>query len=93
MLVDERKLQTVDGNISAESMLLGQQEVLELMAKGAPLSETLGAIARFAERHIPGMQASILYFDPKEEKLRRGGYGKLPDSFADIVDISRRVFA
>ena len=86
MLVDERVMQATQGNISAESMLLGQQEVLELMAKGAPLSETLGAIARFAERHIPGMQASILYFDPNEEKLRRGGYGKLPDSFADIVD-------
>ena len=86
MLVDAKELQTIDGNISAESMLLGQQEVLELMAKGAPLHETLGAIARFAERHIPGMQASILYFDPNDQKLRRGGYGKLPSSFADIVD-------
>jgi diguanylate cyclase (GGDEF)-like protein len=86
MVVDEKILQASHGVISAEAMLLGQQEVLELIAKGASLQETLGAIARFAEQHIPGMRASILYFDPNEQKLRRGGYGKLPSSFADIVD-------
>ncbi len=72
--------------IPAEAMLIGQREVLELIAKGAPLRETLSAIAAFAERHIPGMKASILYYDPAIKKLRRGGYGQLPSSFADIVD-------
>ncbi len=86
MVVDEKILQATNSVISAEAMLSGQQEVLELIAKGAPLQETLSAIARFAEQHIPGMRASILYFDPNEQKLRRGGYGKLPSSFADIVD-------
>ena len=86
MVVDEKIAQATDSVISAEAMLLGQQEVLELIAKAAPLHDTLSAIARFAEQHIPGMKASILYFDPNEQKLRRGGYGKLPSSFADIVD-------
>ena len=86
MTLENNSLQLNDGSITAESLLVGQREVLELIARGASLHDSLGAIARFAERHIPGMSASILYFDPSEKKLRRGGYGKLPSSFADIVD-------
>lgn len=81
-----RTLPFTGSDISAEDMLLGQKVVLEHIAKGSPLQETLGAISLFAEKHIPGMKASILYFDPNEQKLRRGGYGQLPSSFADIVD-------
>ena len=79
-------MSTVEKGIPPEALLRGQQEVLEMVARNAPLSESLSAIAAFAERTIPDMMASILYFDPKQGKLKRGGYGKLPSSFADIVD-------
>ncbi|MFM7313038.1 MAG: EAL domain-containing protein, partial [Cyanobium sp.] len=35
---------------------------------------------------LPDMLASILYYDPYEERLRRGGYGRLPDGFQEAVD-------
>ena len=72
--------------LAVEQVLQIQNEVLELVARNAPLGTTLSAIARFAERCIPGMMASILYFDPLRGCLARGGYGSLPDSFAEIVD-------
>lgn len=73
-------------NLPAQSVLEIQNQVLELIATNAPLDETLGAIARFSEDCIPGMMASILYYEPTLGCLKRGGYGKLPASFADMVD-------
>jgi diguanylate cyclase (GGDEF)-like protein len=72
--------------LAPQVVLEAQNQVLELIACNAPLSATLGAIATFAERCIPGMMASILYYDPARGCLTRGGYGALPASFADIVD-------
>lgn len=73
-------------SLSPEALLRGQQEVLELIARNAPLADSLNAIARFAERSIPELMASILYYDPKAQRLRAGGYARLPPSFARIVD-------
>jgi diguanylate cyclase (GGDEF)-like protein len=67
-------------------LLEGQQHVLELVAGGAPLVQTLTAIAQFSEAVIPGMLASILIHDPEQDALRKGGFGRLPASFGDAVD-------
>lgn len=72
--------------ISPETLLKGQQRVLELVARNASVKETLSEIARLAEEAFPDMMASILYFDPKANVLRAGGYGRLPTSFADVVE-------
>ena len=72
--------------LAPDHLLQGQQRVLELVASGAPLSETLTAIARFSEEAIPAMMASLLIFDPDTESLRKGGYGRLPASFQDAID-------
>ena len=72
--------------LAPDHLLQGQQRVLELVASGAPLSETLSAIARFSEEAIPTMMASLLIFDPDTEALRKGGYGRLPASFQDAID-------
>lgn len=72
--------------ISPEALLQGQQRVLELVARNASLKETLSEIARLAEEAFPDMSASILYFDPASQVLRAGGYGRLPNSFAEIVE-------
>lgn len=73
-------------SLTPAALLAAQQRVLALVAANAPLAESLGAIARFAEKCIPGMLASILYFDPHSGRLRRGGYGALPASFQELVD-------
>lgn len=72
--------------ISPEALLKGQQRVLELVARNASLKETLSEIARLAEEAFPDMSASILYFDPDNQVLRAGGYGRLPNSFSEAVE-------
>jgi diguanylate cyclase (GGDEF)-like protein len=80
-------LDTLKGRlISAETLLKGQQRVLELVARNASLKESLSEIARLAEEAFPDMSASILYYDPEAKVLRAGGYGRLPNSFAESVE-------
>jgi diguanylate cyclase (GGDEF)-like protein len=72
--------------VSPETQLQGQQRVLELVARNASLKESLTEIARLAEEAFPDMSASILYFDPQAKVLRAGGYGRLPNSFAQSLE-------
>lgn len=72
--------------IRLEQLLEVQRQVLSLISRNAPLNESLSAIAQFAEAWIPGMKGSILRYDAVRGHLARGGYGILPDSFADTVD-------
>ncbi|MEN9705322.1 MAG: hypothetical protein RLZZ393_1201 [Pseudomonadota bacterium] len=71
---------------SIEELLDTQRHVLALISRNAPLKESLAAIARFSESWIPGMKGSILRWEPESGRLREGGYGSLPPSFADTVD-------
>jgi len=73
-------------SLSPEQLLQGQQHILEMVAGGESLHTSLQAIAQFSETCLPEMLASILYYDPHEQRLRRGGYGRLPDSFQASVD-------
>ncbi|MEB3201010.1 MAG: GGDEF domain-containing protein [Synechococcaceae cyanobacterium] len=75
-----------DEGLSPEQLLQGQQRILEMVAGGESLANSLQAIAEFSEICLPEMLASILYYDPIEQRLRRGGYGRLPDSFQASVD-------
>lgn len=49
-----------------------RSEILELIASGTPLSETLDALLVFIERAIPEMLCSILPADPDGFHLRHG---------------------
>ena len=73
-------------NLPPERLLQGQQVVLEMVASGKPLDQSLRAIAEFSESCLPEMLASILYYNPADRCLRRGGYGRLPQTFQDAVD-------
>jgi diguanylate cyclase (GGDEF)-like protein len=73
-------------SLPPELLLAAQQSVLDMVARGAPLQRTLSAIARFSEEAIPTMMASVLVFEPESGELRRGGYGRLPDSFQAAID-------
>ena len=83
--VSAAEIQRREG-LSPEQLLQGQQRILEMVAGGESLPASLQAIARFSEACLPEMLASILYYDPQEQRLRRGGYGQLPDSFQAAVD-------
>jgi len=73
-------------SLPPETLLEGQQAVLEMVASGRALNQSLRAIAEFSERCLPEMMASILYYDPVDRCLRRGGYGRLPESFQEAVN-------
>jgi PAS domain S-box-containing protein len=63
----------------AGTLLEEQAQVLERIARGAPLPDVLSAIALLIERHAAGAVASILLLDD-HGKLRPGVAPGLPDS-------------
>jgi len=76
--ITERKL----GQALAE----GQKQVLELIARGAPLAETLDALARVIEEQSDEMYCSILLLDPDGKHLRHGAAPRLPPSYTEAID-------
>src|SRR5262249_30693695 len=70
LIVWNRMLQTRVAARTAE--LMGQKQVLELIAEGAPLRDTLDALARAVEAQSPGMLCSILLLDEDGRHLHHG---------------------
>jgi signal transduction histidine kinase/DNA-binding response OmpR family regulator len=66
--------------------LAGQKKVLEMMAKGSPLGDTLKALALLSEGLSDGALASILLVDPDGKRLVKGALPSLPDSWAGVTD-------
>lgn len=69
---------------AAESFSRDQQEVLALIAGGAPLSKSLQAIVRLIEGRVAGGLCSILLVDGPQ--LRHGAVGSLPESFMQLIN-------
>jgi PAS domain S-box-containing protein len=69
-----------------EALLNGQTRVMELVAKGAPLAESLTALVRLIEEHTPGMLGSILLLDEDGVHLRHGAAPSLPLEYTEAID-------
>lgn len=67
-------------------ILKSQNRVLELVARGSPLAETLDVFLRAIEAHTPGMLSSILLLDPDGVHVRHGAAPSLPQSYVKAVD-------
>lgn len=70
----------------AETLLSGQSQVLEMIAAGTSLSETLIALVRLIEAQSPGMLGSILLLDEDGVHVRHGAAPSLPTEFVAAVD-------
>jgi transcriptional regulator with GAF, ATPase, and Fis domain len=70
----------------AEALLNGQRQVLELVATGSPLSESLTTLVRFIEAHSPCMFGSILLLDKDGVHLRHGAAPSLPAEYTAAID-------
>ncbi len=70
----------------AAAVIEGQKSVLELIAKGAPLAETLTVLLRVVEALAPEMLCSVLLLDPDGIHVRHGAAPSLPDAFNRAVD-------
>ncbi len=71
---------------SLEALLDGQKQVLELMANGATLSETLDTLLRDIEERSPEMLCSVLVMDRDGLRLRHGAAPRLPADYTRAID-------
>lgn len=72
-------------SFEAGTLLEGQAQVLERIARGAPLPDVLRAVALLIERHSPGTIASVLLLED-DRTLRTGAAPNLPDDIIAAVN-------
>ncbi|NJD89098.1 MAG: PAS domain S-box protein, partial [Betaproteobacteria bacterium] len=70
----------------SERLVADQNRVLEAIASGLPLGETLALLARAIEFHAPGLLASILLLDADGVHVHLGAAPSLPEAFARAFD-------
>ena len=69
-----------------EAFLNGQNRVLELVATGAPLRESLTALVRLIEANAPSMLGSVLLLDEECVHLHHGAAPSLPQEYMAAID-------
>src|SRR6267378_6356307 len=70
----------------AETLLAGENQILEMVATGKPLGVILDEICRLADNLSSDSLHSILLFDPNGNCLRRGAGPRFPEAFLAAVD-------
>ncbi len=68
-----------------ESLQRGLAEVVEMIARGAALAETLDRLCRIMEGQSPDLICSVLLLDG-ERRLRLGAAPSLPDDYNGAID-------
>lgn len=71
---------------SAEILLNRQKQLLEMIATGTPLLETLDRLVRSIEDQSPGMLGSVLLLDDDGVHIRHGAAPNLPAEFVTAID-------
>ncbi|MDP1653842.1 MAG: PAS domain S-box protein, partial [Rhodocyclaceae bacterium] len=79
-------VQDITERKAAERLLAIQNRVLEQVASGAPLPDTLDTLARAVETEEPGMLASILLLDVDGVHVRHGAAPSLPEAYVRAID-------
>ena len=69
-----------------EMALATQRQVLEMVASGASLSDTLKRLVSGVEAQLPDVRASVLLLDEDGRHLRTGAAPSLPDDYNRIID-------
>jgi PAS domain S-box-containing protein len=85
--ITQRKRAEQEARASAR-LLEGQNDVLELIASGAPLRDTLDLLLRVIEAQCEGdgLLGSILLLDPDGRHMRHGAAPSLPDGYVRAID-------
>ncbi len=82
----DREARERDERRRAEALLAGEKRLLEMIAKGNPLSMILDALCRLVEELSKGSLSSILLLDPDGTRLWHGAAPSLPKSYIDAID-------
>jgi PAS domain S-box-containing protein len=70
----------------AEALTQTQMQVLEMIATGRPLTETLGTLVRLVEAQSPEMIGSILLLDAAGLHVRHCAGPSLPPGYVEAID-------
>src|SRR5229473_6789882 len=76
----------IDDRKRAETLLAGENQILEMVATGRPLAVILDGLCRLADNLSSNSLHSILLFDPNGNCLRRGAGPRFPEAFLAAVD-------
>jgi PAS domain S-box-containing protein len=69
-----------------ERLRAGQSHVLEMIATGAPLTETLLSLTRLIEAQSDKMLCSVLLLDADGKRLRNGASPSVPEPYVRAID-------
>ncbi len=69
-----------------ESLLAGENRVLEMVARGDSLADILDILCLLVEELSPGVLASVLLMDPNGKQLRHGAAPNLPAAYTKAID-------
>src|SRR5262245_65932842 len=72
----------------AETLLAGENRLLEMLATGCTLSEFLDALCRLIEDIASGSLCGIVLVDPVSNRLKHGAAPSLPRSFTESIRVS-----
>src|SRR5438445_6732636 len=76
----------IDDRKRTETLLAGENQILEMVATGRPLAVILDGLCRLVDKLCDKSLASILLIDPNGRCLRRGAGPSFPEAFMAAVD-------
>lgn len=76
----------VDDLKQAEALLAVEVKLLEMVARGEPLTQVLESLSRNVEELCRGCFCSVLLVAPDRKHVRVGARSRLPDAWADFFD-------
>jgi diguanylate cyclase (GGDEF)-like protein/PAS domain S-box-containing protein len=76
----------VTARVLADELRDGQAQILEMIAKGAPLPTVLDRLVRLVESQLTGIFGSILLLDEERSHLRYGAAPSLAETYVRAID-------
>jgi signal transduction histidine kinase len=70
----------------AEALRDGESRILEMIARAAPLEETLVKLVRVVEAQFAGLLCSVLLLDEDGQHARHGAAPSLPEAYTKAID-------
>src|ERR1039458_3476578 len=70
----------------AETLRIGENRILEMIARDAPLEEILENLVRVVEAQFAGLLCSVLLLDEDGQHARHGAAPSLPGLYTKAID-------
>jgi PAS domain S-box-containing protein len=79
-------LMDITERTQAEALREGENRILEMIARDAPLEEILEKLVRVVEAQFAGLLCSVLLLDEDGRHARHGAGPSLPKAYTDAID-------